>query len=191
MRVMGLDVGTKTIGVALSDPTAAVAQPAGVVRRTSMKDDLASLRTLIRDNRVEQVVVGLPKNMDGSLGESAARAGRLAEALERQAEVSVVLWDERLSTVTAQRALIEADVSRRRRKGLVDSVAAAIILQSYLDSRRASGAGGAGMSGVGVGGAGVGGESGDVVRGHGARDGNVAGGDAPDRDPDAPAGAGE
>lgn len=191
MRVMGLDVGTKTIGVALSDPTAAVAQPAGVVRRTSMKDDLASLRTLIRDNRVEQVVVGLPKNMDGSLGESAARAGRLAEALERQAEVSVVLWDERLSTVTAQRALIEADVSRRRRKGLVDSVAAAIILQSYLDSRRASGAGGAGMSGVGVGGAGVGGESGDVARGHGARDGNVAGGDAPDRDPDAPAGAGE
>lgn len=191
MRVMGLDVGTKTIGVALSDPTAAFAQPAGVVRRTSMRDDLASLRTLIRDNGVEQVVVGLPKNMDGSLGESAARAGRLAEALERQAEVSVVLWDERLSTVSAQRALIEADVSRRRRKGLVDSVAAAIILQSYLDSRRASGAGGAGMSGAGVGGAGVGGESGDVARGHGARDGDVAGGDAPEGDPDAPAGAGE
>lgn len=171
MRIMGLDVGTKTIGVALSDPTAAFAQPAGVVRRTSPRDDLARLISLIRDNAVGQVVVGLPKNMDGSLGESAARARRLAEALEGRAGVPVVLWDERLSTVSAERALIEADVSRRRRKGLVDSVAAAIILQSYLDSRR--GAGGSS-------------EPGDGVPDPGASEGDTPGREAPEGDADAP-----
>lgn len=136
MRIMGLDVGTKTIGVALSDPMAFFAHPAGVVRRRSLREDLANLASLICDNAVSQVVVGLPKNMDGSLGESAARARRLAKALEDRIGVPVVLWDERLSTVSAERALIEADVSRRRRKGLVDSVAAAVILQGYLDNRR-------------------------------------------------------
>lgn len=168
---MGLDVGTKTIGVALSDPTAAFAQPVGVVRRTSRRDDLARLISLIRDNAVGQVVVGLPKNMDGSLGESAARAKRLAEALEDRAGVPVVLWDERLSTVSAERALIEADVSRRRRKGLVDSVAAAIILQSYLDSRR--GAGGSS-------------EPGDGVPDPGASEGDMPGREAPEGEADAP-----
>lgn len=138
MRIMGLDVGTKTIGVALSDPTAAFAQPAGVVRRTSMREDLAHLTSLMRENDVGQVVVGLPRNMDGSLGESAARAKRLAEAIEERAGMQVTLWDERLSTVSAERALIEGDVSRRRRKGLVDSVAAAVILQGYLDRRAAA-----------------------------------------------------
>jgi len=135
---MGLDVGTKTIGVSLSDPTGCFAQPAGVITRASFRGDLARLVSLVRGNGVALVVVGLPMNMDGSLGESAARAKRLAEALEDRAGVPVVLWDERLSTVSAERALLEADVSRRRRRQVVDSVAAAIILQSYLDSRKPS-----------------------------------------------------
>jgi putative Holliday junction resolvase len=133
---MCLDVGTRTIGIALSDPMAVVAQPAGVVRRRSLGEDVEHLSSIMRANEVGKVVVGLPKNMDGSLGESAARAKRLAQALGACTGVPVVFWDERLSTVSAERALIEADVSRRRRKGLVDSVAAAVILQGYLDNSR-------------------------------------------------------
>lgn len=134
MRIMGLDVGSKTVGVALSDPTGTFGQPFCVLRRSSDRRDMARLSSIIAENEVVQVVVGLPRNMDGSLGESAIRASRFAEALQARTSVPVVTWDERLSTVSAERALIEADVSRRRRKGLVDSVAATIILQSYLDS---------------------------------------------------------
>lgn len=131
---MGLDVGSKTVGVALSDPTGTFGQSFCVLRRTSDRRDMARLSSIIDENEVMQVVVGLPKNMDGSLGESAARACKFAEALQARTSVPVVTWDERLSTVSAERTLIEADVSRRRRKSLVDSVAATIILQSYLDS---------------------------------------------------------
>ncbi len=134
MRIMGLDVGAKTVGVAISDPTGVFGQPHSVVRRTSLGNDLARIASLVREYEVARVVVGLPRNMDGSLGESAARAKEFGEALEAYASVPVVTCDERLSTVSAERALVEADVSRRRRRRVIDSVAAAIILQSYLDA---------------------------------------------------------
>lgn len=137
VRIMGLDVGSKTVGVALSDPSGRLGQPLCVIRRVSTRKDMDRLVSLIDENGVARVVVGLPRNMDGSLGASACLALRFAEALGARASVPVVTWDERLTTVAAERALIEADVSRRRRRAVIDSVAASMILQSYLDRLRA------------------------------------------------------
>jgi putative Holliday junction resolvase len=136
MRIMGLDVGSKTIGIALSDPDRIVSQPFSVIRRTGKKQDIRELCQVVKDKEVSLIVVGLPKNTDGSLGRSAMQVMEFAEALKMSVSAPVVTWDERFSTTAAERALISADVSRQKRKGVIDSVAAAIILDGYLDYLR-------------------------------------------------------
>ena len=133
MRVMGLDVGSKTIGIALSDPARIVSQPFSVIRRSGSKHDINQLCQIVNDKEVSLIVVGLPKNTDGSLGKSAIQVMEFAEKLKNHVSVPLVMWDERFSTTAAERALISADVSRQKRKGVIDSVAAAIILDGYLD----------------------------------------------------------
>ncbi|HYB40684.1 MAG TPA: Holliday junction resolvase RuvX [Candidatus Methylomirabilis sp.] len=135
MRALGLDVGTRTVGVAMSDPLGVTAQGLTTLRRRGIRADLSALGELARTHGVTHAVVGLPLNMDGSEGASAARSRAFGEALARSLGVPVDYWDERLTTVAAERALREGDVSGRRRRELVDQVAAALILQGWLDAR--------------------------------------------------------
>jgi putative holliday junction resolvase len=137
MRAMGLDVGTKTVGVAVSDPLGLTAQGVTTLRRTSLKADLKALAGMIRELEVDRLVVGLPLNMDGTEGPRAAASREFGEALASASALPVEYWDERLSTVAAQRVLLEADVSRRKRREVIDQMAAQLILQGWLDSRRA------------------------------------------------------
>ena len=134
-RVLGLDVGDKTIGIAVSDPLMLTAQGVEVRRRTSSATDLSYLRELIRQYDVEVVVVGLPKNMNGSIGPQAQKTQAFAQQVRQECAVPVVEWDERLTTRQAERVLLEADASRRRRKQVRDKLAAQLILQNYLDWR--------------------------------------------------------
>jgi putative Holliday junction resolvase len=136
MRAFGLDVGTRTVGVALSDPLGITAQTLTTLRRGGLRADLAALRKLAEAYEVTHAVVGLPLNMDGSEGASAARSRAFGEALGKALAVPVEYWDERLSTVAANRALRESDLSAERRRAVVDQVAAALILQSWLDAQR-------------------------------------------------------
>jgi putative Holliday junction resolvase len=136
MRLLGLDVGDRTIGVALSDETATLASGLHTVRRADLKRDLRELAELVRDREVETVVVGLPRSLNGSEGPQARKVMAFVEALRIAVKVPVVTWDERFTTVAAENALIEGGVSRERRKGLVDKVAAVLILQNYLDYRK-------------------------------------------------------
>ena len=136
MRTFGLDVGTRTVGVAVSDPLGVTAQPLTTLRRSGQRADLAELRRLAEAHQVVHAVVGLPLNMDGSEGPSAVAARAFGEAVARALEIAVEYQDERLSTVAANRALLEADVSRARRREVVDQVAAALILQTWLDARQ-------------------------------------------------------
>jgi putative Holliday junction resolvase len=135
MRILGLDVGSKTIGVAVSDELSLTAQGLTTLKRKVLKQDIKQLLKVIEENGVEKVVVGLPKNMNGSLGPSAEIVISLIGELKKFIDLPVVTWDERLSTVAAQRVLLEADMSRKKRKRVVDKVAAIIILQGYLDSQ--------------------------------------------------------
>jgi len=135
-RTMGLDVGERTLGVALSDELGWTAQPFGTLRRRSLPEDLQALRRLVEEHRVSGIVVGLPKDMRGSLGPQARSVMALAKTIEAEVRVPVTLWDERLSTVAAERVLLAADLSRQKRKKQVDKIAAALILQGYLDCRR-------------------------------------------------------
>jgi putative holliday junction resolvase len=132
---MGLDVGSKTIGVAASDELGLTAQPVTTVRRTNFKADLAELKRLAQERGITQLVVGLPLNMDGSEGPSAAEARKVGDAAAQATALPVLYWDERMTTVAAQRALLESNVSRQKRKEVIDQVAAALILQGWLDSR--------------------------------------------------------
>ncbi len=136
MRTMGLDVGTKTVGVAVSDELGLTAQPVTTVRRTNLRADLKALAELTEEHSVTRYIVGLPLNMDGSEGERAAASRAFGAALQRQQELPVDYWDERLTTVAAQRVLLEADVSRAKRKQVVDQLAAALILQGWLDAQQ-------------------------------------------------------
>jgi putative holliday junction resolvase len=136
MRAFGLDVGSKTVGVALSDMLGITAQALTTLRRTGLRTDLRVLRELAQTHEVTSAVIGLPLNMDGSEGPSAARARAFGEALEKALAVPVHYWDERLSTVAAHRALRESDLSGQRRRAIVDQVAAALILQGWLDAQR-------------------------------------------------------
>lgn len=136
-RTLGLDVGSKTIGVAVSDEMGWTAQGLSTLTRRGLPADLEALRGLARKWEVDRIVIGLPRNMNGTLGPQAARVLGFAEAVKDALGLPVVMWDERLSTVAANRALLEADVSRKKRKAVVDTVAAALILQGYLD-RQAS-----------------------------------------------------
>jgi len=134
VRSLGLDVGTVTIGVAISDPLGMFAQPVRTLRRTGRKADVAELAELVREREVSRIIVGLPLRMDASEGDSAREARRMAEALGAALEgVTIVLQDERFSTAEAERALIEGNVRRSKRKQVIDQVAAVLILQSYLD----------------------------------------------------------
>ncbi|BDG59666.1 putative pre-16S rRNA nuclease [Caldinitratiruptor microaerophilus] len=147
MRVAGLDVGEKTIGVAVSDPLGWTAQGVEVVRRTTLEADLERLRTLFAGYEVGEVVVGLPRDMSGGEGAQARLVREFADALARALGLPVTLWDERLTTAQATRALLEGDVSRRRRRQVVDRLAAQLILQAFLDRRRAAGGARPGRSG--------------------------------------------
>jgi putative Holliday junction resolvase len=136
VRILGLDVGEKRIGLAISDPLGITAQGLGVLNRQDLATDLAQLLDLARKWRVQEIVVGLPRHLDGRLGGAAPEILELARSLGESLGVKVVTWDERLTTVEAERVLLQADLSRRRRRKVVDQVAAVLILQGYLDSRR-------------------------------------------------------
>lgn len=131
MRVLGLDIGTKRIGVAISDPLGMTAQGLTVIKKGRV---LEELRDIIVEKGVSEIVVGLPKNMDGSLGPKAQEILETAELLRETFKVPVHTWDERLTTVAAHKTLLEADVSRAKRKQVVDKMAAVLILQGYMDS---------------------------------------------------------
>ena len=134
-RLMGLDYGDKTIGIALSDELGWTAQGLEVIRRSSLEKDLARLREIIEQYSVHEMVVGLPKNMNNTIGPRAEMCIAFAESLQEVFKMPVHLWDERLTTVAAQRMLIDADVSRKKRKQVIDKMAAALILQNYMDSK--------------------------------------------------------
>ncbi|VDC30576.1 Holliday junction resolvase RuvX [Pseudogemmobacter humi] len=131
--VAGLDLGTRTIGVALSDLRRSVATPALVIRREKFTLDAAQLLTLLTAREAKGIVLGLPLNMDGSEGPRAQSTRAFARNLEKLTPLPIAFWDERLSTVAAERALLEADASRKRRKEVIDAVAAGYILQGALD----------------------------------------------------------
>lgn len=137
MRIMGLDVGSKTIGVAVSDELGWTAQGLTTININEENNEfgLDELRIIINDNEVKEIIVGLPKNMNGTIGPRGEASIKFAELLEETFEVPVVLWDERLTTMSAERVLLEADVSRKKRKKVIDKMAATIILQGYLDSK--------------------------------------------------------
>ena len=133
MKILGIDYGTKTIGLAVSDATGLIAQALGSIRHKNTDYDLREIKKLADEHGVQQIVVGLPKNMDGSMGPAAEKVLGFADRLQKHVARPVVTWDERLSTAEAERMLIHADVSRAGRKKVIDKVAAAIILQGYLD----------------------------------------------------------
>src|SRR5262249_39144210 len=134
-RVLAIDLGSRRIGLALSDPTGTVAGPLATIPHRERRQDVAAVAALARAHGAHRIVLGWPRNMDGTSGPAARRAEAFAEALRRVAAVPVDLWDERLSTVAADRALRDANVKRERRRALRDQIAAAVILQSYLDAR--------------------------------------------------------
>ncbi|MFA8439995.1 Holliday junction resolvase RuvX [Pueribacillus sp. YX66] len=136
MRKMGLDLGTKTIGVAISDELGWTAQGIETVTRNKdIEKDLERLDYLIKEHNVSEIVLGYPKNMNGTVGERGQASEQFAELLKSRFQLPVHLWDERLTTVAAEKMLLDADVSRKKRKKVIDKLAAVIILQSYLDSR--------------------------------------------------------
>ena len=138
IRIMGLDFGSKTVGVAVSDPLGITAQGIEIVRRTSenkLRKTLARIEELVTEYEVTEIVLGFPKNMNNTIGERADQSRALKEMLERRTGLPVVMWDERLTTVAANRTLIEGGVRRENRKDYVDMLAAVYILQGYLDSR--------------------------------------------------------
>ena len=133
MRIMALDVGSRTIGIACSDALLMTAQGIETIRRTSLENDLNRLRELISEYEVHELVVGMPKNMNGTKGGRAEKTEEFVEKMKAVIDLPVTFWDERLSTVMAERQLIAADVSRKKRKGIIDKMAAVVILQGYLD----------------------------------------------------------
>lgn len=135
MRILALDVGDKTIGVAVSDELGLTAQGVEVIRRSSPARDFARLAEIVAAYQADTIVIGLPKNMNGTIGpRGEAVQAFAAEVADAFPQTAVKLWDERLSTVAAERALIAADVSRHKRRQVIDKMAAVFILQGYLDS---------------------------------------------------------
>jgi len=135
-RVLGLDVGTRRIGAALGDPTGTIATPLATISHQSSRHDLDRIAELCAVHGVDRIVVGCPRNMDGTIGPAAQRARAFAQALRKRVRIPVDEWDERLSSVEADRALIHAGVRRLERREVRDRVAAGLILQGYLDARR-------------------------------------------------------
>lgn len=140
MRIMGLDLGDKTIGVAVSDETKLIAQGYTTIKRKSLAKDLDDLAEIINEKEINKIVLGLPKNMNNTIGERGNKSIEFADILkEHFGDVETVLWDERLTTVSAERVLLEADVKRKKRKNHIDMIAAVFILQSYLDLKSKNG----------------------------------------------------
>ena len=138
MRIMGLDYGSKTIGVAVSDPLGLTAQGVEIIRReeeNKLRKSLRRVEELVKEYEVEEIVLGFPKNMNNTIGERAEKSLQLKEALERRLGLPVVMWDERLTTVEANRTLMETGVRRENRGKYVDMIAAVFILQGYLDAK--------------------------------------------------------
>lgn len=138
MRILGLDLGTKTLGVAISDPSELIATGLTTIRfaENSYKDSLNELKGIIEEYNVKTIVIGLPKNMNNSLGFAAQRTKEFETILEEEFKLPIFEQDERLTSVTANNILLQADVSRKKRKDKVDTIAATIILQNYLDIRK-------------------------------------------------------
>lgn len=137
MRIMGLDYGSKTVGVAMSDPIGITAQAVETIWRkdeNKLRKTCARIEELISEYEVERIVLGLPKHMNNDLGERAQKALAFGEMVKRRTGLEVVMWDERLTTVEAERTLIENNVRRENRKQYIDKIAAVFILQGYLDS---------------------------------------------------------
>lgn len=133
MRIMALDVGSRTIGIACSDALLMTAQGIETIRRTSLEKDFNRLRELISEYEVHELVVGMPKHLNGTKGDRVEKTEEFVEKMKAVIDLPVTFWDERLSTVMAERQLIAADVSRKKRKGVIDKMAAVVILQGYLD----------------------------------------------------------
>ncbi len=139
MRILGLDYGSVTVGVAVSDALLITAQPVEVIKRkseTKLRQTLARLEEIIAEYEVDKIVLGYPKNMNNTLGERVERTEEFKEKLEKRTGLEVILWDERLTTVSAMEVLKEGGVRRENRKAYVDKIAAVFILQGYLDSLR-------------------------------------------------------
>ncbi len=141
MRIMGLDFGSKTVGVAVSDPLGITAQGVEIIRRkeeNKLRQTYARIEELILEYQVEEIVLGLPKNMNATEGERAQLTREFQDRLERRTGLPVKLWDERLTTVAADQAMMEAGIRREHRKDYVDRIAASLILQGYLDCKARS-----------------------------------------------------
>lgn len=139
MRIMGLDFGSKTVGVAISDSLLITAQGVEIIRRkeeNKLRQTLARIEQLIVENEVEEIVLGLPRHMNGSEGERVEKTNEFKDKLMRRTGLPVFMWDERLTTVAADEIMMEAGIRRENRKEYVDMIAAQIILQEYLDNRK-------------------------------------------------------
>ena len=138
MRIMGLDFGSKTVGVAISDSLLVTAQGVEIIRRkeeNKLRQTLARIEELIVENEVQEIVLGLPKNMNATEGDRVTLTREFKDKLERRTGLPVVMWDERLTTVAADKTMMEAGIRREHRKDYVDMIAATLILQGYLDYR--------------------------------------------------------
>lgn len=137
-RWMGLDYGDRRIGIAVSDELGWTAQGLEVLERKNSEQDLERLRTIVESYGITEIVVGLPKNMNGTIGPRGDICIAFAQTLKETLHLPVHMWDERLTTVSAERTLLQADVSRKKRKQVIDKMAAALILQGFMDSRTKS-----------------------------------------------------
>ena len=138
-RTLALDFGDRRIGMALSDPTGLTARPLMTLTRTGRDDDMRAILEVVRRHEVRRIVVGMPLDMSGRRGKRARITASFMDRVRSAVGLPVIPWDERLTTVQAERILLEGDVSRARRREVIDQVAAVIVLQAYLDSRRAGG----------------------------------------------------
>ncbi len=131
-----MDIGSRTIGIAISDELGITAQGLKTIKRRSMEEDLKEISIIIAQFKIDRIVVGLPKNMDGTIGKQAELVLQWIKTAQEKINTPVETWDERLSTVEASKILLEADLSRKKRKGVIDKVAAVLILQGYLSQSR-------------------------------------------------------
>ena len=132
---MALDVGNKRIGVALSDELQILAQPLYTIHRKGIERDIEEIVKIINDNNVEEVIVGLPKNLDGTTGFQGEKTIKFAEVLRQSTDRPLIMWDERMTTISARRIMIENDVKQKDKKNLVDTIAAVVILETYLSRK--------------------------------------------------------
>jgi putative Holliday junction resolvase len=136
MKILGLDVGQVRIGIAISDATQTIAQSRNFIKRSNIKDDLRSIKSIVEENDVGLIVIGLPLNMDGSSGKQAEAILEFKDIIAKEINLPIETYDERLTSKQAESILIEGDISRKKRKGKIDALAAVLILQGFLDSRK-------------------------------------------------------